>query len=283
MADADRLFRRYHPRLLRRLQLWLTPDDADEVAHVAMIEALGQLERFDEQRSFEHWVWGIAQRQARSLRRTTQRSQRAERPMSVASPEERLEAREGLLHATHALLEASAPQRLSFMLSRVAGWGVTEISTLLGATPQTTWARIQAAEVLVRRGVTGRARTALPTIDLTAWPVVHVRWPSQLTLEAVRAHFDDVELLARHRCSAVLEFEEIEFPEVRVLVECVRRMTRLVSHGSRPLGLATVTPSRFTRGLVKVAFGLTHVQLPVASVETLEEGVAWCRALHQNG
>ena len=55
-------------------------------------------------------------------------------------------------------------------------------------------------------------------------------------------------------------------------------MSRIVAM-KRLRGIAAVTPSAVTRGILHLTFGLTHALLPVTSVRTVAEAIAWCRAI----
>ncbi|MEK7706271.1 MAG: RNA polymerase sigma factor [Myxococcota bacterium] len=152
----SRLYYRYAPRLARRLGA-LGRGDADtaDVLQKAFLEIHRTLGRYRPDASFSAWVQAIAYR----VWRTHLRGRRRRAWMVSVSPEhfdnqhddqdpsaaELSDRGELGRHLRRLLGELPVDKQIAYALHELEGLGVTEIGELVGASPQTIWARVSSA------------------------------------------------------------------------------------------------------------------------------------------
>ncbi|MBI4820800.1 MAG: RNA polymerase sigma factor [Deltaproteobacteria bacterium] len=161
------LYERHQPLVAQRLRRILR-SDVEDVLQVTFVEAYRSLRRYDPERPFAPWISGIAIRQAAShLRRARRRSwlklSFSGDDLQIPDPRPALDDQAnqrqlaGLLFAAMEGLPTN--KRIAFSLHALEGLSLTEVGELMGASPQTTRARVMSAReaVLKRLRKAGRS------------------------------------------------------------------------------------------------------------------------------
>lgn len=119
-----------------------------------------------------------------------------------------------------------------------------------------------------------------PELDESAWPIVVVRWPRELSLADIDAHFADIrDLGARGERMALI----LDMSESGVLSHMQRRHAAAhlaglyQSIGEQIAGVAHVITSPVVRGMLASVYWLAPPPFETRVVGTVAEAVAWAR------
>lgn len=156
------LYRRHAPMVGRRLQRIVgRPEDAKDLLQMTFIEAHRVLARYEPERSFASWLHGIAFNVTGRYLRARRRkwwlsfgSAAQEREPASAlsrSAETTLGERQQAREIFDVLATMRPDKCIAFACYELEQLNITEIGALVGASPQTVWARIQSARKEVRR------------------------------------------------------------------------------------------------------------------------------------
>ncbi len=156
----DLLYLRYAPAIGRRLRrLVFQDEDAEDLMQATFFEAHNGLARFRADASFEGWLYAIA---FRLVGNYIKASKRKWWHISTPGPtvddtavggtavDDQAASRQRISKLYRLLDELTPPKRIAFVLHEFEGLDLTEIGRLMGATPQTTWARVESARKTLR-------------------------------------------------------------------------------------------------------------------------------------
>ena len=156
-----RLYERYAPVLAPRLTRVLRHrSDVEDVLQMTFLEAHRSLRKWDRRHAFGAWLHGIAFNVTgvflRSRRRRWWNSVQAPREeesamASTRSSEEEVIRRQIASRLASALDALDPKKRIAFVLHDIEGMGLTEMGELVGASPQTLFARVKSAREAIRR------------------------------------------------------------------------------------------------------------------------------------
>lgn len=153
----DEVYALYGTRLLRAcMALVGNATEAEDLLQQVFTQAFRNLHRFRGESSLVTWLHGIAVRLAANQRRGRARRRRladaygreAPSPQSAApDPQHRAEVSEALVHLDGALERLTEKKRTAFLLHHAEGLDLPEVAAIMGASVQTTFARVKAARI----------------------------------------------------------------------------------------------------------------------------------------
>lgn len=150
-ADAfEELVRRHQVGVFRiALRMLGDPDDAEDAAQEAFLQAWRGLPRFRLQSAFSTWIYRIITNRCLNLRRARRPSQalRWDRESSEPGPDESVQAREQLAALRKATLELTAEQRAVFVLRHLEGCTYEVIADVLGISRAAVKSRLHRARL----------------------------------------------------------------------------------------------------------------------------------------
>jgi len=166
----ERLYLRHAPALSRHLRRVLNDGaDIEDVLQATFLQVHRSLARQDPERSFKGWLYRVAFHvtgtHLRSKRRKNWMTPASDREQSWTNGgrEEEDAAKRQLAGLLAAELDKLGPdKRIAFALHELEGLGPTEIGEIVGASPQTVWARVESARKELRKHL----RRALGTQEL---------------------------------------------------------------------------------------------------------------------
>lgn len=164
-SAEDALVRRY-AALIANLAARLlgSRQDAEDLAHDALVDALSGLSRLREPAAFRAWLVRITVLRARSVlrRRRVARALGLDRTVpdeelaALASPDAATHVRAELALLDAALARASTDARLAWLLRHVEELELTEVAGALGCSLASAKRRIAEADAVIRRHAGGR-------------------------------------------------------------------------------------------------------------------------------
>lgn len=157
LAAFDALYHTHAPMLARRLRRVVgNVADTEDLLQQTFITAHKTLARFRSDAPLGPWLAGISfhlvgnylRAKKRRRRRETGREEQALPNHEASGDAERQHVNRDLAHELYQKLQQLPDdKRLAFTLHHIEGLGVTEIGKLVGASPQTVWARIESARL----------------------------------------------------------------------------------------------------------------------------------------
>jgi len=146
------LFRQHVQQVFRTCCALVGDAEAEDVMQKVFIQAFKNIRKFEGRSRFSTWLHGIAMRIAANHRRGQKRRQRLatsivnEEPDRVSTDvEAHANARISLGRLEESLDRLKDNQRTAFLLHHARGLTLTEVAEAMGASVQTTSARIKAA------------------------------------------------------------------------------------------------------------------------------------------
>jgi len=119
-----------------------------------------------------------------------------------------------------------------------------------------------------------------PHIDLDQWPVVVVHWPSELSIDDVNAHFEEILDLAskRETVGIVVDMTASGMPPASLRRHAAQRLREVYGvAGRRVAGVAHVITSPLVRGLLTAVYWLSPPPFSTVVVKTRPEAIVWAR------
>lgn len=156
--ELERLFRRYHPRVVRWVNaMGVAAAEAEDVAQEVFLVAHRRLERLEAETAITSWLFGIARRVASNHRRSRAREQarlqHADGPSEVPDPEQATTRREAASILRRFLDDLPEDQRLAFILYEIEGMKGPEVAAILDVTLDNAYARVRLARDKLARVV----------------------------------------------------------------------------------------------------------------------------------
>jgi RNA polymerase sigma-70 factor, ECF subfamily len=163
-AASRRIYERYAPAVAGRLRRILgRREDVEDVLQMTFLEVHRVLSRFDRARPLGPWIHGIAMRVTSTFLRARRRKwwqltgvEAEALPEAVSatkSAEDQVIVDEAARLIWSEVQKLPPEKRIAFTLYELEQRTVGEIAELTGASPQTTWARIQSARERVMKRV----------------------------------------------------------------------------------------------------------------------------------
>ncbi|MBW2530808.1 MAG: sigma-70 family RNA polymerase sigma factor [Deltaproteobacteria bacterium] len=154
------LYDRYAPKLARRLwRIFGRREEVHDALQSTFLQVFRSLPRYDPARPFAPWLNRVAFRVAGTRLRSRRRRWWL-RPWSGhevetmrghrASAETRAITNQMVDRLYRAMESLPAKKRIAFALCELEGMGLAEVGELVGASPQTVWARVKSAREILR-------------------------------------------------------------------------------------------------------------------------------------
>jgi len=152
----DELFYLHHQRVYRACCAMLgDPHEAEDAVQQVFTQAFEQIGKFRGDSKFSTWLHGYALRITSNMRRGRSRRHRLSDAVSSAAdrdgggptPEQQAQNRQALQDLDRALDVLSEKKRTAFLLHCSLELSLTEVASLMGASVQTTYARVKAARM----------------------------------------------------------------------------------------------------------------------------------------
>lgn len=168
--DFDALYDAEHDFIWRSVQRLGAPEDAvDDAVQIVFMTAARKLDSFEHRSAPRTWLFGIAKRVVKDLRRTRARQRR--RRDALAELASRDPARDGYARSDaartlHQLLEGlDEHKREVFILCELEGMTGPEVAQMLQLKLPTVYARLRSARQQLERAAEQLEATQLPTTE----------------------------------------------------------------------------------------------------------------------